>query len=242
MKLTKIILCAAVAGAMTLTASAAAPSSVLLSKLIIHGQTVINTNAVNNGKNTTLKPTKGRFVVKDIIAYLNASSVFTNYLAYQTTNRYTQIPSGAYLAIDVYDSYVWIVLKDGTPLARLEGNDGVEGTYRYFGETGWDHISSKYNQNNTTLVGQETAALSEFYLYFDDYNPASETWLYAQGEAAVKQSAGKASGGTQMVAQKIKFTGTGDVQVKGRSGTGYQKATGSGKRTISTSYFPLYNW
>lgn len=244
MKLTKIMLCAAVAGAMTLVASAATTNNnyVVLEKLTITGQAVVNqTGQSNNGKETKNTPTKFKYTVKDIISLLNASPAFKTYLAYQTSSNYTQIPSGAYLAVDVYDSYVWVVLKNGTPLCPLEGYDAVEGNYRYFGETGWDNMSAKYSYNNSTRSGSEQDALSEFYLYFDDYVALSATTINATATAGLKQSAGKASSGTQKLTQKLKFQGTGDVHFKGVYGSGAMKANGSGSGTVATTYFPLYN-
>jgi X-X-X-Leu-X-X-Gly heptad repeat protein len=243
MKFANILLGTLAAGALavfTSTASAV-PSTVLLAKLSVTGKATVNQGGnSNNGKVTKLKSTDSKYNIKDIIKLFNNSPAFVGYLQYQTSTNYSQIPSGAYLAVDLYSEYMWVVLKDGTPLVRLEGYDAGE-NYRYFGEVGFDNLSADYSYNNDTRAGSETDLLSEFYLSFDDYN-TTPTELYAQGTAQLKSKAGKVNDGSQKVNQALKFEGTGDVYFNGHNGTGSQKAKASGKATISTGYWPFWNW
>jgi hypothetical protein len=117
MKLTKILLCAAIAGAMAFAAGKAssAPAQYLPSpKVNISGTitytTVITTNgAVAKG---TLKTVS--FNTKSLIDLLNASPTFRSAL----TNEFgsvssNQVPAASYFIFDIYDQELIITNKNG---------------------------------------------------------------------------------------------------------------------------------
>lgn len=242
MKLTKIMICGMVALALSWAGGHAAPTPVLIGKVNISGKATVNDiGTVVKGNSTRLLPVKIKYNTKDILALLNESSVFTNYLAYQTGGDYTQTPANAYLAMDFYTEDVYIMLKNGTMLAPLYGSDGsVTRAFMVVQLGGYG--SATYTENNNTGGGSETDEFSNCTLTFRDYNPAGESRATMQGMATLKFNAGKASSGSQQLRQNVSFNGAGYVYSDGYYGTGVMKFNGSGKDTVATSYWPFWVW
>ena len=243
MKFKHSLLCVLAVGALACftTTASAAPGATLLAKLNVSGKVNINQNpTTTNGKTTKLKSTTAKYNTKDIIKLLNSSPVFVSYLAFRTATNYSQIPSGAYLAADVYSSTVWVVLKNGTPLVRLSGYDAQD-NYRGFGVMEFGNLCGDFDYNNSSRAGSEVDQVGNFYLSFDDYNSPT-TSVSAAGAAEFKFKAGKLANSVQNISLQLKCDGTGNALFNGSTGVCAQTAKASGKNDISPAYWPFYSW
>lgn len=247
MKPTKALVCALAVGAMTLAANigqAAYTNYVILSKLNISGTFIVNTNsAVTKGNSQVLTPLKGSFNNKSIVALLNESPVFTNYLNYQTAGGINTLPPNTGFGLDDFDGYIYAIVPTGGVIP-MEGYDSaLELNYWYFLTWDWDESSDNYSYNKNTGAGSETVNLSEFYIEFRDYKESAPTDCYLQGQMTWKFSSSAVASAMRKVTVNDNFTGSGDFEIGGYYGTGTGKASGSSKSaSIAYTYLPWWNW
>src|SRR5208337_3362960 len=172
MKMTKILLCAAAAGAMAFAASkaSAAPAYVLpLVKLNLSGVITGSAGTTNdNGTVTKGSPfQKYSFNTQKLIDLLNASPTFmaalTNQFGSTSSN---QVPAGSYIVRNIYTDDLTITNKNGFSFTL--DNNSSDDDFGYI-EIYYDYLIGTYTRNDKTGSGNEQD-LTGVYIYIYDYN------------------------------------------------------------------------
>jgi hypothetical protein len=240
--------CALAVGAMSFVANAgqAALNStnyVTLTKLSFSGSFIVNSNsAVTKGSSTVLTPLKGSFNNKSLVALLNASPAFTNYLNNQTAGGINTLPPNTTFGFDDFEGSVFAIVPTGGWIPLTDVIDNAENNFNFI-TWDWDETSDNYSYNKNTGAGSENVQLSEFYFEFNDYNETSPNNFYFQGQMNYKFTSSAVASALRKVTASDSFSGSGDVEVGGYYGTGKGNASGSSKSTsIAYTYLPFWNW
>jgi hypothetical protein len=244
MKITKILLSAAVAGAMAFAASKASAVTVFpLVKLNISGTVtytttntyVSTTNSSGNIKGVTYK-TVG-FNNDELIKLLNASPTFaaalTNQFHSVTSNS---VPKGSYIVWNFDTDGLIITNKNGfsfTLDSNLSGDD--------FGycELDYDYQIGTFTKNGTTSAGSEKD-YTGIYFYFYDYN-GNEIEVYGAG--TLNWTYGAMTAGVQKTTVSASLGGPGYYsEVNFNTAVATVHASGSGTASDPIAQNPFVIW
>jgi hypothetical protein len=240
MKPTQALLCALILGATTLVTNAI-PAAPVLARLNLSGIITVNTNDIaDNGKATTLRPSRRSYNTKDIVNLLNSSTNFNNYLLCYT-GTITNLPAKTYFAYDIYGYNIYAVLPDGSTVL-MQGTD-CSANFFSFLSMDFSQISASYSKNDSTGAGSESDQLSDWWIEIIDYNnPVTD--IRIQGQMNLNWSAGPLNNGiTRKLTVSDSFIGNGHAEYKGFMGTGTGKASGSGMQpSVISNDWPFWIW
>ena len=241
MKMTKILLCAAAAGAVAFAASKASAATYVLPLVKLNLSGVITGSAGTTNDNGTV--TKGSpfqkysFNTQKLIDLLNASPTFQKALTNQFgSTSSNQVPEGSYIVWNIYTDALIITNKNGFSF-DLENNSTDDFGYI---EIYYDYLIGTYTRNDKTGSGNEQD-LTGVYIYFDDYNG---NYIESYGAATLNWSYAAMSVGSQKTTLSATISGgTYYAQLKGNQAAPTQfKASGSGTANDPIGQNPFYLW
>jgi hypothetical protein len=234
MKPNRMLLCAAFAAAMVL--SAATPSAAAQYypsvPLAISGTLYYTTN------NDTLA--QGSPIIKvsynnqALINLLNASSNALSSI--KTVTGKSKIPAGSYFLWNPYDETLTITNNDGFSFP-LEGSHYE---YGYLEVDEYDLIGT-YSLNAKTSAGAETDRTGIYFYFYDGSEAYNEIEVY--GTATLTWTYGPAKGGSQKATLSVTMTGCGNDDCYIDDYTAIPSAfsaTGSGSGSEKTNSVPFY--
>jgi hypothetical protein len=240
MKLTKILLSAAVAGAMAFAASkASAVTTFPMVKLSLSGNLTYSVEtATTNGTAIKSSPFKTvSFNSQKLIDLLNTSPTFVAALTNQFHSTLSNsVPDGSYFVWDINNEKLIITNKDGFSFNldnNLSGDD--------FGELQWfrQYLTGTWSKNATTDAGSEDDRTG-VYFYFNDLN-GNEMECY--GEAELHWSYAPMSAGSQKTTLSASMSGASYYgQVNNNEAAPTFHAAGSGTATDPVSQNPFYKF
>lgn len=218
--MTKLILSAAVAGAIAFGATSsvmALPTVYPLVKLSISG-TVYYTPNYDNELSQEVPLKKVSYSTSSLIALLNNSPYASNYVFIATGK--TNIPSGSYFLWNPWDDSLLITNKNGFSFP-MEG-EGYDFGYLY---VDYDNLIGTYKLASD-YSGSETDKTGTYFYFYDGAN--FEDYIEVYGTATLNWSYGKYSGILQTVTLS---TSMGGASEDGGETYGYE----NGGTTFSAS-------
>ena len=241
MKMTKILVCAAVAGAMAFAAgkaSAAGPIFPLV-KLNLSG-TITGSAGTTNDNGTVTKGSpfqKYSFNTQKLIDLFNASPTFQKALTNQfnsvTSNA---VPEGSYIVWDIWNEELIITNKNGFSFTLDSNKSGDDFGYLDFYT---DYLIGTFTRNDKTGAGHEQD-LTGVYIQLYDYN-GNEIEIY--GAATLNWSYSAMSVGSQKTTVSVSMSGKNEYgELKGNQAAPTFSASGSGTATDPVGQNPFYLW
>jgi len=243
MKLTKILLSAAVAGAMAFAASnASAVTTFPMVKLSLSGSLTFSTEtATTNGtaiKSSSLKTVS--FNSQKLIDRLNASPTFVAALTNQFSSTLSNsVPKGSYFVWDFYNEELIITNKNGFSFTLDSNKSGDDfGYLDYFD----DYLTGTWSKNGTTDAGSEDDLIG-VYFYFNDNNGAE---IESYGQATLHWTYAPMTAGSQKTTLSASMSGDGYYATANNSNNNEAASTfhasGSGTATDPVTQNPFYVW
>jgi hypothetical protein len=240
MKITRMLLCGAIAGAVAFasTNKASAVQYLPLVKVNISASITYQGPTTDNGTVTKVTVKKVSGNTKALIALLNASPTFqaalTNEFGSVSSN---QVPSGSYFVYDPYEEELIITNKNGFSFNLDSNNSGRDFGYLDFDD---DVLFGSYSINDTTGAGSENDTTG-IYFYLYDYNG---NYIESYGTGTFKWKYGAVSGGDQKMTLSVSLKPNGYyAEVDGNEGLVTSGSiSGSGTATLPTLDEPFYYW
>ena len=195
MKLIKILLCGAVAGAVAffpVSKAKAAPLNKPRPSLNISGTVVVQDPSLPYG---SLK--KLSFNNKILISLLNASPTVQNYLTnYFGSATSNSIPAGSYFVWDMNSEDVWVTNKNGFSF-------NVEAPVSFYIAYDQGVLTGSFSLKNTTGAGSEMDVTGVKFYFDDDYGNILDP---EYGLGVFNWTYGAVSGGVQQKTISIKLS------------------------------------
>ena len=237
--MTKILLCAAVAGAIAFAASKASASVVAfpLVKLNLSGFITGSAGATNNNGTVTKGSPfqKYSFNTQKLINLFNASPAFKSALTNQFGSASSnQVPAGSYIVWNIYTDSLIITNKNGFSFDLDYDNSGFG-----FIEIYNNYLLGTFTRSDKTGAGSEQDSTG-VYFNINDYNG---NYIEVYGAATLNWSYGTMSVGSQKTTLSVTMSGKSYyAQLSGNQFAPQFQASGSGTATDPVGQNPFYLW